>query len=1244
MHKVINVRKLLLALISIIIIGVDVAADDSPLRLPEAPSDTTAISAPDAASETRLADVIAQRDITQTSFNTVGDNRGMHLGSAHVHKYSDGSLALYAYDSGNSRILAFFNPDWASQTERPDMVFGQRGSYVTGACNGNNNDITVPPSADTLCLNRGAHAVSQEEEPRFTAMDTDPNGNLLVIDQYNNRILMFLDPFGTDANEGDTTADRVWGQANFNSKICNRGTGIPSIPAYNLTADGLCTTNTRPAAIDPMFATGLDIDVWGNLWVTDIINNRVLRYPYEQASGFPSLVADIVLGQSNFTSATHNIGACVSKPVGVAFCQLFYLQVHDTTGEIFIIHNQDSPRVTVYAPNTTAQNPTSYSYVRQFGLGKLRFPGFIHLLDANRILVEDQYESWKSGFHIYTTSGTFVRTITSSNIVGSTPDGKVNWIDIKGKYTIVDNKLFIAEQRNHNSIMVFDISQLDATNQVTYLGEILGGPDGVWNSITSLGIRSPYGMTVSESHNQIFVADRYRILVWNLGAPLAGRSADFVIGQPNFTSNAPTSSGAFVFRDRPEGMAVDAVNNKLWVARNQEAYAFNLPITANTLLPAVTYIARIPNSIYNGNLAAKGQAQNFVFLANDMAYNPIDQTVWIIDTEYSRAARISNPYSVSTRQVDLLVGQNNIDGTNCNRGVFSQPNARTLCFPGFGAIDNYGNLYIAEGVYEGRADMPGNKRIVQYNKATLDTAAQVGLLAEPAADRVYSVATFTTSPISGSGYFCPSNTPCNPIGIAFDEQNRMAVLSDAYFNTQYKRIYIYNDPLKNLGYVAFNTTQDKILPYAMGQGGVPAFANGYQSFYQDHTWNRVLVVHANRAPLAPSYVQPANDAVFQNPDVTLEWNAATDPDGDPVSYTIYLGEDEAQLEQIASNLPGLARSITAAHDKTYYWQIRATDGLKETRGPVQTFTTLAKPIVIVGALPSQTSALVEESGSTDSYTLELVSQPSADVSITLAFSQEGQITVDLPTLTFTPEDWNVPQTITIAAVDDGDVEEQHSVDILYQVTSEDSNYDALALDALTVTIVDNDLPIVELLTNNSFEADMIAPFNQPDGWNVVNRSKDRLRCNTAILTPIAYEGECAYLFQGGTKEKAILAQATKPAILLLPGNILNASVIYRTNTVKPSLKVKLLVYYSDGSIAKREGVIRTVAQEYAPFNLEQHTVKTGKTVTKLKLIFQNRATKGKVYIDSASVNTTQNMLTMDATLDLPDILPEALKR
>ncbi|GEM_PF-3378659 len=796
-----------------------------------------------------LVDVIGQINLGQTAFNTVGARRGMHLGGVHVHSYGSGSKAFYVYDSGNSRILAFRDPDFQLGLDLPDLIFGQDDFGVTSACNGDNNSITVPPTARTLCLNRGAHAVSQEEEPRRSSMATDTNGNFYVIDQYNNRLLMFRDPFGADPGEGDTTADQVWGQPDFTSKVCNRGTGIPGAGGV-LSSSSLCTTNTVSNSIDVFFITSLVMDSWQNLWVTDIINNRVLRFPHDPVTGLPRLTADIVLGQSSMTSyGFASFYGCNLLPAGQGFCQLISLQINPATGQLFVVQYYEGPRITVYTPNTNTQSPTAFSFLRTIGQGTLLYPGSIVFLDATRFIIEDELSSFNDVLRVFSaTTGLLLKTMTSSHVVGSSPDGAINFREIQGEMSLVGNTLYMTEQGQHNSLLAFDITQLDTLNQIVYTGEMLGGENYVLNTVTGLGLTSPFGITISQKHRQIFVSDGYRVLVWNMnGVSYTGRPADYVIGQPTLFTNRPTTSGSFVFRAKVGGLAVDDVNDKVWVSRDEEFFAFNLPISANSPLPNRSFLSRIPHipSIV-GNLPVRGESQNLAFSVGALMFNPVDQTLWLIDTNKSRAAQVINPYTIPL--VNLIVGQNTIDGVGCNRGVYSAPSAKTLCFPASGAFDRHGNLYIAEGVFEGRADMPGNKRIVEYDKATIDAAAQVGLLAEPAADRVYSVPNFTTSPLNEapSSFQCLENLPCNPIALALDPWGRMVVMSDAYYNEQYKRIYLYRNPLLNAGYVQHNfALGDLRLPYAVGQGGFAIFSWSGKLFTQDHTWNRVLVSNIN---------------------------------------------------------------------------------------------------------------------------------------------------------------------------------------------------------------------------------------------------------------------------------------------------------------------------------------------------------------------------------------------------------------
>ncbi len=97
---------------------------------------------------------------------------------------------------------------------------------------------------------------------------------------------------------------------------------------------------------------------------------------------------------------------------------------------------------------------------------------------------------------------------------------------------------------------------------------------------------------------------------------------------------------------------------------------------------------------------------------------------------------------------------------------------------------------------------------------------------------------------------------------------------------------------------------------------------------------------------------------------------------------------------------------------------------------------------------------VSEGGATDSYTIALKTQPTANVTIDITVDE--QVTTSSPTLIFTPDNWNVDQTVTVMAVDDDVVEGTHTGTITHSVSSSDANYNGIAIANVTVNITDND--------------------------------------------------------------------------------------------------------------------------------------------------------------------------------------------
>jgi hypothetical protein len=99
---------------------------------------------------------------------------------------------------------------------------------------------------------------------------------------------------------------------------------------------------------------------------------------------------------------------------------------------------------------------------------------------------------------------------------------------------------------------------------------------------------------------------------------------------------------------------------------------------------------------------------------------------------------------------------------------------------------------------------------------------------------------------------------------------------------------------------------------------------------------------------------------------------------------------------------------------------------------------------------------VTEGGSTDSYTIVLDTQPTADVVITL--NGGTQLSPSATTLTFTAANWNVAQTVTVTAINDTIGEGPHFGAITATSTSTDPIFNGLSIAAVPVTIADNDIP------------------------------------------------------------------------------------------------------------------------------------------------------------------------------------------
>ena len=267
--------------------------------------------------------------IGQPDFRSTQSNQGLSAPTARTLNSPAGVAAdsngnLYVSDESNNRVLEYNAPFAACGNSFPcvggsaNVVFGQ-SDFTGSSCNQN----AASPSAVTLC-NPGGLAV-------------DLPGNLYVADEGNNRVLEYNTPLANAASP-NVKANMVFGQdGDFTTRTGNKS---------GRSADSLA------------LPTHLAVDAAGDLYVTDVANNRVLEYATPLATG--NTTAAAVFGQhGSFVTelfCTASVDATLlCDPAGVAV---------DSTGSVYIA-DQGNNRILEY--NEPSSGPLNTTANRVFG-------------------------------------------------------------------------------------------------------------------------------------------------------------------------------------------------------------------------------------------------------------------------------------------------------------------------------------------------------------------------------------------------------------------------------------------------------------------------------------------------------------------------------------------------------------------------------------------------------------------------------------------------------------------------------------------------------------------------------------------------------------------------------------------------------------------------------------------------------------------------------------------------------------
>lgn len=112
----------------------------------------------------------------------------------------------------------------------------------------------------------------------------------------------------------------------------------------------------------------------------------------------------------------------------------------------------------------------------------------------------------------------------------------------------------------------------------------------------------------------------------------------------------------------------------------------------------------------------------------------------------------------------------------------------------------------------------------------------------------------------------------------------------------------------------------------------------------------------------------------------------------------------------------------------------------------------------VGYQISRDAALVSESGTSDTFTAILTAQPFSNVTFDVISDDTDEVWVTNAQLIFTPDNWQIPQSIEVVGIDDDfvDGDQLTNVSLVVRSAQSDNQFDGVGIQSVAVRTADND--------------------------------------------------------------------------------------------------------------------------------------------------------------------------------------------
>ncbi len=198
--------------------------------------------------------------------------------------------------------------------------------------------------------------------------------------------------------------------------------------------------------------------------------------------------------------------------------------------------------------------------------------------------------------------------------------------------------------------------------------------------------------------------------------------------------------------------------------------------------------------------------------------------------------------------------------------------------------------------------------------------------------------------------------------------------------------------------------------------------------------------------------------------VILKWS---DPDNDSITKWQYqqkrgTGSYGVWRDIARSDATTVTHTVTGlGNGSVYGFKIRAVNA--GGNGAASDEVTDTPSGSIAGVAVSSIVLVVSEGGS-GNYTLQLDTEPSGDVTVTVNDDPASDdVTVSNKSLTFTTGNWSVPQTVTVTAAEDTDAIKDPSVDLTHAASG--GGYDSVSIESVRVSVTEKTVLAVTVSTS-----------------------------------------------------------------------------------------------------------------------------------------------------------------------------------